>query len=376
MKWGVFSLSQIPDQSLRVEVLDEHLKQFKLAEDLGYDSIWLAEHLFSTYGIVTSTQVLAAAVAQVTKRVRIGTAVVVIPFNHPLRTAGDFGLVDMLSHGRLEFGVGRAYQPHEFIGLGIEMEKSREMFQEGLDIILKAWTQERISYEGKFWKIPQPVEVLPKPVQRPHPPVWVACISAESFAFAAEKQYEIQMATPFSYRIYREKWREKLQEQLERYEELCRQKGQDPHRARRSMLVPLFCHPDRVKARELYGEYVTWFYRKVSGHQLGAKQEEVIVKGYELSMRENIRSMKEGFLEFDQLDKYGAVCASDPDGCVEYLVDLQQRLGIDEFILWTNLAGLPHQHCEDSMRLVMDKVIPRVNAQARLKGRPAHVVAG
>src|SRR5256885_1777203 len=113
MKWSVFSLSQIPDQSKRVEAFEADLKLFELAEQLGYDKVWIAEHLFSTYGVVTSTQGYAAAIAQRPKRIRIGTAVVVVPFNHPLRTASDFGLIDVLSRGRLDFGVGRAYQPHE-----------------------------------------------------------------------------------------------------------------------------------------------------------------------------------------------------------------------------------------------------------------------
>src|ERR1700756_4679667 len=143
MRWGVFSLSQFPDQSNRVASFDADLRQFELAEQLGYDTVWIAEHLFSTYGVVTSTQVYAAAIAQRTKRVRIGMAVVVIPFNHPLRTASDFALVDVLSHGRLDFGIGRAYQPHEFRGIGVLMERSREMFNEGMDIILRSWTEDR-----------------------------------------------------------------------------------------------------------------------------------------------------------------------------------------------------------------------------------------
>ena len=168
-----------------VESFDDDLGFFELAEKLGYDKVWIAEHLFSTYGLVTSTQVYAAAIAQRTKKVRIGMAVCAIPFNHPLRTASDFALVDILSHGRLDFGVGRAYQPHEFVGLGVPMDQSREMLAEGLDIVLKSWTQEKISYKGKFWTIPEPVEVLPKPVQKPHPPVYQATISPESFEQAA-----------------------------------------------------------------------------------------------------------------------------------------------------------------------------------------------
>jgi alkanesulfonate monooxygenase SsuD/methylene tetrahydromethanopterin reductase-like flavin-dependent oxidoreductase (luciferase family) len=141
-KFGVFSLSQFPDLAKVVESFDNDLGFFELAEQLGYDKVWIAEHLFSTYGLVTSTQVYAAAIAQRTKKIRIGMAVCAIPFNHPLRTASDFALVDILSHGRLDFGVGRAYQPHEFVGLGVPMDQSREMLAEGLDIVLKSWTQE------------------------------------------------------------------------------------------------------------------------------------------------------------------------------------------------------------------------------------------
>ena len=146
-KFGVFSLSQFPDLAKVVESFDDDLGFFELAEKLGYDKVWIAEHLFSTYGLVTSTQVYAAAIAQRTKKIRIGMAVCAIPFNHPLRTASDFALVDILSHGRLDFGVGRAYQPHEFVGLGVPMDQSREMLAEGLDIVLKSWTQEKISYQ-------------------------------------------------------------------------------------------------------------------------------------------------------------------------------------------------------------------------------------
>lgn len=203
MKWGTFSLSQIPDLSKVPETFETDFEQFQLAEEIGFDTIWIAEHLFSTYGVVTSTQVLAAAIARATKTIRIGMSVVVLPFNHPLRTASDFALVDILSKGRLLFGAGRAYQPHEFVGLGIPMEKSREMYEEALDVILRAWTNDTITHDGEFWKIPQPTQVLPKPVQQPHPPVYQACISPDSFKTAARRGFGLQLASPFTYRTYR-----------------------------------------------------------------------------------------------------------------------------------------------------------------------------
>lgn len=360
MKWGVFSLSQVPDLSRTVQAFADDMKLFELAEELGYDSIWIAEHLFSTYGLVTSTQVLAAAIAQRTKRVRIGTAVVVIPFNHPLRTASDFALIDVLSHGRLDFGVGRAYQPHEFVGLGVPMEKSREMFSEGMDVVLRSWTEEKIAHRGEFWTIPDPVELLPKPVQQPHPPVYQATISPESFSQAAKRGWNLQFATPFTYRTYRELWKDKLEESCRAYEKECTVLGRDPKVAERMILIPFFVHEDAAKAKELYGKHVQWFYNKVSSNQLMQQTDNSLVKGYELTMGEGRRTREMGYLDFEKLHELGACVASDPAGCVAQLQEFRDRFGITEFALWFSVGGMPAELCDASMRLTMEKVVPYV----------------
>ena len=360
MKWGTFSLSQVPDQSRRVAAVDEDMRLFELAEELGYDTVWLAEHLFSTYGMVTSTQVLAAAIARRTSTIGIGSAVSVIPFNHPLRTASDFALVDVLSHGRLKFGVGRAYQPHEFAGLNMPMDKSREMYLEGMDLILKSWTNEKITYDGAFWQVPQETELLPKPVQQPHPPVYQASISPESFDIAAEKGWHVQLATPFTYRIYREEWKDALQRNMKDYEAVCERHGRDPKAAERMMLIPFFCAEDGVQAKELFGKHVEWFYHKVSSHQNVVGDPNKLIKGYELGMREGKRPRELGYLNFEKLHELGAAIAADPAQCVDQLQELKERLDITEFVLWSNIGGIPAERAEASMRLAMEKVIPNV----------------
>jgi len=359
-QWGVFSLSQFPDQSRRVECFDDDLRFFELAEQLGYDKAWIAEHLFSTYGVVTSTQVYASAIAQRTKKLRLGMAVVVIPFNHPLRTASDFALIDILSHGRLDFGVGRAYQPHEFVGLGVPMEKSREMFNEGLDVVLRAWTEEKISHKGKYWNIPEPVEVLPKPVQKPHPPVYQATISPESFDQAARRGFNLQFASPFTYRTYREAWMDELEKHCKRYETLCTEYGRDPKAAKRMILLPFFVHENAKQAREIYAPHVEWFYAKVTSHQLAAPTQGSVVKGYELTMSEGKKTREMGYLSFDKLHQYGAAIADDPEGCIDKLREMKQRFGITEFALWFNIGGIAPEHVERSMRLAAEKVFPHV----------------
>ena len=148
-----------------------HAAEARLADEVGFHAVWLAEHHFSSYGICPSLGVLAAAVARETRRVRIGTGVVIAPFAHPIRIAEEFGMVDILSGGRLDFGLGRGYQPKEFRGLGVSMEKTRERFDEALEVIRRAWTEDVVSFEGEFYRVPG-LRVAPKPLQKPHPPLW------------------------------------------------------------------------------------------------------------------------------------------------------------------------------------------------------------
>jgi alkanesulfonate monooxygenase SsuD/methylene tetrahydromethanopterin reductase-like flavin-dependent oxidoreductase (luciferase family) len=359
-KWGVFSLSQIPDQAQRVAGFDADLGLFELAEQLGYDKVWIAEHLFSTYGVVTSTQVYAAAIAQRTRRIRIGTAVVVVPFNHPLRTASDFALIDVLSHGRLDFGAGRAYQPHEFTGLGVPMEQSRAMFNEGMDIIVKAWTEERVAHKGTFWTIPEPVEVLPKPVQQPHPPIYQATVSPESFAQAARHGWNLQLASPFTYRTYRERWIDELELHLQQYEEICAQHGHDPKKAERMILLPFFVDETTARAQALFAQHVEWFYAKVTTNQLLGAPPDGVVEGYELTMAEGRRTREMGYLSFAKLQQHRAAIADDPDTCVDKLRDLKRRLGITEFCLWFNIGGIDTEHAARAMRIAAERVLPHV----------------
>ena len=362
MKWGVFSLSQIPDLDRVPVAFEEDFSYFRRAEEIGYDTVWLAEHLFSNYGVVTSSQVLAAAVAKCTNTIKIGTAVTVIPFNHPLRTASDFALVDVISKGRLKFGAGRAYQPHEFVGLDLPMEDSREMYTEGLDIVIKAWTNQTVNYQGKFWNIHQPVEVLPKPIQKPHPPIYQACISPDSFITAAQKDLHLQLASPFSYRTYREDWIDKLADNIVLYENERARNGLDPKGGERMMLLPFFVSESSSEAQETYGQYVEWFYSKVTKNQKSVAGQAEVVKGYELTMSESLKTLEGGYLNFEKLHEHGAAIADDPETCIEKLCNLRDKLGITEFVLWFNIAGMPFNNSVKAMELAMEKVVPIVNS--------------
>src|SRR3989442_7927769 len=151
MKFGTQNLLSIREWQTHADVYAHALAECKLADELGFDTVWLAEHHFSAYGICPSLAVLAAAVARETSRVRIGTAVVVAPFAHPIRIAEEWAMVDILSEGRLDFGIGRGYQPAEFRGLGISMEQTRERFDESLELFRPASAQEPCTFEGALY---------------------------------------------------------------------------------------------------------------------------------------------------------------------------------------------------------------------------------
>jgi len=155
------------------ELLNECLEVAVRADDLGYESIMLPEHHFTNYITNPSDLIFAARIGAMTKRLRILTGVLVLPYYHPLDLAEQVALVDWMTEGRLDVGVARGAAKYEFDRLGIDWNQSRAMFDESLDILLKAWTSEDFSYQGKYWSF-ESTTTLPRPYQQPYPPLWIA----------------------------------------------------------------------------------------------------------------------------------------------------------------------------------------------------------
>ena len=195
MRFGIFSVVDHYPAELRRsagEFYAELLEQVEAAEELGYDSFWIAEHHFHEYGAIPSPPVWMAAAAGRTRRIRLGVAVSVLPFRNPLLVAEEYAMVDVLSGGRLNFGAGSGYLKHEFEGFGVSPEEKRERFDEALAIIRKAWTGERFSHDGRFHRV-RDVAIQVTPVQRPHPPIWVAILRNEAAPFVAKNGYPLMM---------------------------------------------------------------------------------------------------------------------------------------------------------------------------------------
>ncbi len=184
MNFGAFFLLGSP-LMLPSEVMYQRVTEWsQMAEDLGFDSVWFAEHHFSSYGYIPNPLMMAVKIAQHTRRVRLGTAVLVLPFWNPLRVAEDIAMADQLTEGRLDVGVARGYQPYEFARFGLDMDDNRDRTDEALEVVLKALTEDGFEYHGRYHDIPE-TTIFPKPCQKPTPPIWLAAHTPESFEIAA-----------------------------------------------------------------------------------------------------------------------------------------------------------------------------------------------
>ncbi|MFN0153670.1 MAG: LLM class flavin-dependent oxidoreductase [Gaiella sp.] len=186
MEFHTFHLAHRPDQWDQQQVYKYEMEMIEYAEELGFDGAWIAEHHFRDYGTCPSIMNFASFVAARTSRIKIGSGIVVLPFHHPLRAAEDAAMVDQLSNGRLMYGFGRGYQSVEFQGFDLSLEEARQRTDESLEIMKLAWGDGPFSYAGKYTRV-ENVNVLPKPVQKPHPPLWTAAVSPETVAHYAAK---------------------------------------------------------------------------------------------------------------------------------------------------------------------------------------------
>jgi alkanesulfonate monooxygenase SsuD/methylene tetrahydromethanopterin reductase-like flavin-dependent oxidoreductase (luciferase family) len=195
MRFGLFFQAPEAAGQTPAERYAEVFDLIVLAEALGFDVAWLAElHFGGAFSLLANPLMLVPAIAQRTRRIRLGTAVTLLPLHHPLSCAEQAATADVLSGGRLEFGVGRGSIPSQFHGFRVSVAENRARFDEALEIIRLAWTRERFSYRGTFHEV-EDVSVVPRPVQRPHPPIRVAVHTAESFAHIGDLGLPIYSGT-------------------------------------------------------------------------------------------------------------------------------------------------------------------------------------
>src|SRR6476660_5784019 len=195
MKFGWLTLGHSPAPEHDARAIFEQLEQATLAEEVGFDGVWLTEHNFTGESVYADPIPFAAALAMRTQRIRIGFAVIQMALRHPVRLATQLSLLDNLTGGRLDIGVGRGtiFNEYEFVGYGLRSHDARERMAEALDVMTRAWTATPLDHKGKYFTVRLP-ELRPAPVQRPHPPIWHSVASAASFRICGEKGVPILTA--------------------------------------------------------------------------------------------------------------------------------------------------------------------------------------
>src|SRR3989440_287942 len=246
MKFGInFFPSFRPEDSTTADYYEQCIRIAMRADELGYSSIKTVEHSFYDYGGHSPNPcIFLSAIAARTKRIRLITGAVIPAFHHPPPLGGDLAMLDNMSKGRLDAGFGRAFLPKEFEVYGVPMSESRERFEEAIGMIRRMWTEERVNIRGKYWNL-EDVRLMPRVVQKPHPPGWIAAISTEeSFVYAAKNGFNL-MIVPYAGKPGQ------LQEFVKMYRRLWKESG---HRAGAEQVqVAQFCYVSEKRDEAIAG---------------------------------------------------------------------------------------------------------------------------
>ncbi|WP_216829878.1 LLM class flavin-dependent oxidoreductase [Alkalihalobacterium elongatum] len=342
MKCGLFYVLECTDGQYD-RAYKEMLEQIQYAEELGFGSVWLAEHHFTDYGSMPSPQVAAAAISQVTKTMDIGMGISILNFDNPVRIAEDFAMVDILSNGRLKFGAGRGYQPIEFKKLGIPMENSREVFWEAVDIIQGLWANDTFSYQGKHFQLDD-VKLTPKPVQE-RVPFYYACISPETFDYMVERGAQEFMCTPTLMVM------DELLQYIKSTRDRLLLKGVNP-KIHMNLQMNIADSPEQAiknveKEMEMY-------FDRVLALVPGARGEKA-AKGYERFAE--VAEQMSGPVDVGMLNEAGIVLLENSKAAVDKL-ELIEQAGVDSLSCWFRMGGMEHRKVMKTMKLFAQDVLP------------------
>ena len=327
------------------------------AESGGLDGVWLAERHFAAPrnpldaagagipSIISAPLIMASAIAARTERLRVGIAVSVLPLNHPVRMAEEVATVDHVSRGRFDFGVGRSGFARSYEGYGIPYEESRERFEECLEVILAAWTNERFSHQGKFYTFDN-VAVLPQPYQKPHPPIRVAATTKDTFPRMAGQGRNIFVGL-------RGMDRPDLAGNLKLYRDAWQEAGHDGE-GDVLLRIPVYVGKTDEEAFAQAEESTMRSYRRMA--QTFARS--AAGAGTTASEERAERGRRLAGITYEDLRRDRLAYGS-PETVVERLRDLTDDLHLSGVIAEMNVGGLvPREHMLESVRLYADEVVP------------------
>jgi alkanesulfonate monooxygenase SsuD/methylene tetrahydromethanopterin reductase-like flavin-dependent oxidoreductase (luciferase family) len=392
MQFGLLYEMQRPFQGTNIDwntLYKETLEQCALADKMGFDNLWFVEHHFLTgFSGSPCPEVMFGALSQVTKRIRIGFGVSILPYHHPIRVAERVAMVDQLTDGRVEVGTGRS-NAYEQTGLGIDPRNTRAMWEESLTMLPQIWQSDEFSWEGNFWKVPTR-RVLPKPFQKPHPRLYLACTQAESFNIAAEKGIGVLSSATYATSI--------LAEHVKTYRaaiqhakpvgafvnnfwgnnvQACCGENNEEARDLCARSLKTFFGPDKPYIRDrihayeelleawggvpshLQADFGRWLRQSDEAHKAQAQQAGI-------SLDSGPGAARAAFAQMDAntLCERGIIIAGDPESCIQG-VQLYEEAGVDQVILIMQTETIPHERVLQSIEMFGKHVIPAFRGAKR-----------
>ena len=337
-----------PSDYSTAEYFDQVLRLSERGDALGYTSAKCVEHYFNDYGGHTpSPIVLLAAIAARTRNLRPITGAVIPAFSNPIKLAGELAMLDNISNGRLDVGFGRAFIPTEFDVFGVNMDDSRALFDEGVEVIKRLWTEERVTHKGRFFRLDN-VRLMPRPVQRPHPPMWIAAVASEESFIAAGRNGFNLMIVPFAGQL------DRTAQFVRSYTRAWTEAGR-PAGAWRIQVSLHVCvagsHQDAVESFkrpteryiEVFAESVSAWDGRASGDYAGYARVAQAVR------EQTPEKLVEGY----------TALVGTPDEVAAQLAHLRSILGEFEPSLQLNFGGMPERDAFRTLELFATQVAPR-----------------
>ena len=356
-------------------VVHDHFALGDLVEPLGFDSLWALEHHFTGYAMSPAPTQLLAYFAGRTKRIALGSAVIVLPWHDPVRVAEQIALLDIMCGGRCLFGFGRGAATTEYEGFRIPMGEARPRFAEAAEIVVKALRQETFEHEGEFFKIPS-MSIRPRPMSNPERRFYASSVSPESAELIARLGFGMLM-------IMQNEWG-KCRADIEKFQAMSVAAGFTPKPP--IILTNVSCAESRDEARERAVRYLGRKWQSIDEHYHFSDGHLGAVKGYEAygKMAKTYAKLKEPENLAKSTDFYVSIqIVGTPDDCLQQIAELQRITGMEHLVAEFSFGNLPHHEAERNLRLFADRVLPtlhhdpayaapRAASESAPAGRAAH----
>jgi len=339
---------------------NEHLEEMIYCEELGFDGVVFNEHHYSAYGTMPSPNLIAAALSQKTKRIKIGVLGNILPLrNHPVRVAEEYAMIDCLSGGRLIAGFVRGIPP-EYIWYGVNPAESRGRFEEAYELIMTAWTQAVWSYEGKFFQL-KDCAIWPRPLQQPYPPIWIAARSAESIEWCVKRH----LPTAQVYQTTAQ-----IEDTFNYYRKVARDEGWEATPNDFILCRHIYIDETEKKAQEIAEPAMRYFFTVFNrgfneAINKGAVDQRLVAA---LTTERSFNYFREGNRErrdFSKLDWNGLIStgyliAGNPDTVARQILDQMKQIGAGHFMGMFHIGNLHHDKVISSLNLFKKEIVPRL----------------